>query len=237
MFDYYSLRARYYPIVILFFPVVILGAFYSLEFESISHFIGSLGVLGALTYLFSQLGRDLGKQKEPGLWRHWGGMPSIQLLRWKNDHFDTYTKKRYHARLNTLCPVGNTPDIALETADSKASDEIYRAWCKYIISQTRDTRKFNLLFKENTNYGFRRNLWGLRTVALWLIMVLLLCNYCVWLIKLNNFNPLVYPTNYFYSTGALVLILFFWMIVVNRNWVRGVAFAYADRLCEAVDLI
>jgi len=81
MFDSYSLKARYYPVIILFLPVIVLGFFYSLQYESILHFLGSLGVLGALTYLFSQLGRDEGKRKEPMLWRSWGGPPTTQLFR------------------------------------------------------------------------------------------------------------------------------------------------------------
>jgi len=235
MFDSYSLRARYYPMIILLLPIIILGFFYSLEFESILHFLGSLGVAGALTYLFSQLGRDQGKRKEADLWKSWGGPPTTQLLRIGNLHFDPHTKKRYHQRLHTLCPVPVIPDAMMEASDRAGADHVYASWSKYLISQTRDKKKFPLLFKENTSYGFRRNLWGLRNIALTSTLVIMVLNYFYWSIKIKIFNPLLLPTSFIYSTCSLLIILLFWLVIVKKNWVKDLAFAYAERLCESVD--
>ena len=62
--DRYSLNARIYPIVIFYMPAVILAVLFSLKFDKYVHLFTSFGIVGALSYLFSQLGRDGGKIKE-----------------------------------------------------------------------------------------------------------------------------------------------------------------------------
>lgn len=237
MFDNYTLKARFYPVVILFFPLILVGVFYSFEFKTVIHLLSSLGLVGALTYLFSQLGRDSGKLKEPSLWQSWGGAPSVQLLRLHNSHIDQHTKKRYHQKLQLLCPVPTVPDLMLETSNPIDADEIYKAWTKYLIAQTRDGKKFSLLLKDNTSYGFRRNLWGLKKYALIGTVLLFAGNYSFWAIKLHSYNPLLFPESFIYSSVSLLFILFFWMLVVKARWVRIPAFSYAERLCEATELI
>jgi hypothetical protein len=235
MFDNYSLKARYFPVIIFLFPIAVIGFFYSLQFDSIFHFLASLGVVGALTYLFSQLGRDQGKLKEPYLWKSWGGMPSIQLLRLRDPHFDKHTKQRYHQKLQTLCPVSTNPDTAMENDDPQAADDVYNAWTKYLISQSRDNKKFSLLYKENVSYGFRRNVWGLRPLAITFSMCLLIANYLFFTLTLNTFYPQSFPNSFIYSSLSIILIILFWLFIVTKPWVKLVAFSYAERLCECAD--
>jgi hypothetical protein len=237
MIDNYALKARYYPVVILFFPVLVLGVFYSFQFDSLVHALTSIGVVGAFTYLFSQLGRDQGKIKEPALWEGWGGAPSVQLLRLRDDHLDKHTKERYHKLLRVLCPLSASPDQAMETSDPHAADEVYRAWTKYLIAQTRDTKKFPLLFKDNTSYGFRRNLWGLKPFALLIVTVLIVGNYSYWALKLKTSNLLYFPESFKYSTATLFAIVLFWVVIVSKIWIRIAAFSYAERLCECVETL
>lgn len=230
--DRYTLRARYYPVVILFFPIIILGVSYSFQFESYVHAVTSLGTVSAFTYLFSQLGRDQGKTKEKQLWESWGGTPSVQILRINNSQLDHHTKQRYHKKLQALCPVGTVPDAAMESADLQGADQVYSAWTRFLIAQTRDTGKFALLFKDNTSYGFRRNLWGLKPYGIGLIILMLMGNYIYWAVTLKDVNPVVYPTSFLYSTLALLFFLVFWIVIVTKNWVKLIAFTYAERLCE-----
>ena len=235
MFDNYTLKARYFPVILFLLPIVTLGFFYSLQFESIFHFLVSLGVIGSLTYLLSQLGRDKGKLKETSLWKEWGGTPSVQLLRLENSHLDKFTKQRYHQKLQSLCPVVSPPDEEMEVKSLQEADAIYQAWTKYLISQTRDNKKFYLLYKENTSYGFRRNLWGLRPLAITFSLCLLITNYLFWSLKLNTFNAQAFPNGFVYSTISILAIILFWLFVVTKRWVKMVAFSYAERLCECAD--
>ncbi len=237
MFDNYTLKARFYPVIILFLPFIVLGLFYSFEFQSVLHFFSSVGILSALTFLFSQLGRDQGKKREPELWKNWGGTPSIQILRLRDQNIDKHTKLRYHQKLQTLFPVTTPPDLSMETNNPNEADEIYRAWIQFLITKTRDTKQYGLLFKENINYGFRRNLWGLKKIAIILIVLLIIFNYSFWIYKIKLWNPILLPSAFIYSTGVLVLILSFWLFIVSRSWVKSVAFSYASRLCETIETL
>jgi hypothetical protein len=46
------------------------------------------------------------------------------------------------------------------------ADEMYQSATDWLLANTRDTQKFGLLFEENMNYGFRRNFWALKPLAL-----------------------------------------------------------------------
>lgn len=235
MIDTYSLKARVYPVIILFFPIIIIGISYTLQFESAIHVVSSIGIVSVFSYLLSQLGRDEGKLKEAGLWNSWGGPPSVQILRLSNSIIDIYTKKRYHSKLSQLCSIDVTPSIELETNNINAADEIYNTWTRFMIAKTRDTKVYNLLFKENTSYGFRRNLWALKRYAISLIILVGLGNYIYCIKEFGTINPLIFHNAFWYSTYSLILLSFLWLFIISKDWVKVPAFAYAVRLFEVLD--
>ena len=235
MLDSYSLKARIYPVLILFTPILVVGFFYSLQFKSLIHAGLALGLMGMLSYIFSQLGRDQGKIKEPKLWDSWGGPPSTQLLRITDGEINRLSKERYHNKLSKICPLSVAPDYENEKKVSSASDEIYGAWVKFLITQTRDTNKFPLLFKENTSYGFRRNLWALKKQGIGIIITLLIGIYLHAYTEVDSFSLRDFSETYWYTNISLLSLLLFWLLIVTRDWVRVPAFAYANRLCEAID--
>ncbi len=235
--DKYSLNARIYPIVIFYMPAVILAVLFSLKFDKYVHLFTSFGIVGALSYLFSQLGRDGGKKKEKELWKSWGGAPTTQLLRWRNTEINLNTKKRYHSKLNALCSLDNLPDLNFEQSNPDEADEAYQAWTKFLISKTRDNKKFSVLFKDNMNYGFRRNLWGMKTYAISLIIILMASTFVYYWVTTNTPNVILYPTEFIIAEGILLVILLFWVFVINKNWIKVPAFAYAERLLETVEEI
>lgn len=237
MFNIYTLKARVYPVVIALFPFVVLGASYSLEFQSYIQVFSSLGIVGALTYFISQIGRDAGKKKENALWNSWGGAPSIQLFRLRDRNIDTHTKARYHRKLLGVVSDTGIPDSAMENTEPEKADEIYWAWTNFLIAQTRDTKKYSLLFYENTSYGFRRNILGLKPFGVFLTVSLLTCNYLFWAIKNKSWNPIGLPLSFQISSAILFFILLIWLFIINSDWVKLTAFAYAERLCEAIDSI
>jgi hypothetical protein len=116
------------------------------------------------TFFLAILARNLGKQLEPGLWESWGGSPTIQLLR----HAGTgnpILRERWHRFLSRL--LGKPlPTPQEEQVDSKGADDIYNAGIKLLINKTRDVKKFHLLYKENIQYGYCRNLFAMRTMGL-----------------------------------------------------------------------
>lgn len=233
-FDNYSMKARLYPMVLMFLPFAIVSIAFSYNVSSTAQSIGSLGGAACLSFLLSQIGRDGGKKKEPALWRSWGGSPSVQILRISDYTLDTHTKQRYHKSLKSLCQV-----TELTTAQQlnyvELTDEVYKAWTQFLIGKTRDIAMFSLLYKENISYGFRRNLWGLKPYAIALIVAIMLGWYFLNSYLYGSYIPTAFPLQWLLANAGLLIVLLFWVFVVTKNWIKLVAFAYAERLMEACD--
>lgn len=233
----YSLIARTFPVLITLLPVIILGGYFSINLSLSYVLMSSIGFYAALSFLLNQIGRDFGKKKEPALWKEWGGMPTIQILRHSNNHLDSLTKKRYHAQLNQFCPVEEFPSLEFEQSFPEKANEVYSTWTKFMISNTRDTTKYSLLYKENVNYGFRRNLWGLKPIAISLILVSILI-----VVGFNHFecgikNFIEWPIDAKTVLGVLFFMLLVWLMIVNKDWIKRVGFSYAERLFELTEKI
>ena len=61
-----------------------------------------------------------------------------------------------------------------EESSPVSADTKYKSAIGSLLEATRDTSKFPLVFAENANYGFRRNLWGLRPIGTPIAVVLAL---------------------------------------------------------------
>jgi len=231
----YSLKARIYPVILSLLPILIIGILFSIEFQNYYQSIGSLGLSTVLFFLFSQLGRDRGKKKEKQLWKEWQGSPTTQLFRFSNDTIDPTTKKAYHDKMNSFVLSSIIPSIKEEEKSPETCDQIYKSWTKFLISKTRDTSKFNLLFSENINYGFRRNAYGLKPFA---IIVILLLYFAIWASNyLTNDGFNFTDKSTLVSQFILIIPLIFWVFVVNKEWIKIPAFAYAERLLETINEI
>lgn len=231
--DKYSRNARIYPMIILLLPIVLLGLIYSWEYQSILQALTTLGVTAALTYLFANLGRDLGKKKEAELWEKWGGMPSAQLFSFQNNVIDRFTKQKYHSKMLQLSPVSK--EYNFEKDEYKALEDVYISWTKFLISKTRDTKKYALLFNELISYGFRRNLWGLKKLSLISLTILIISNYLFQSFKMGVNEFIDFPVEFFITELILALLYFIWVFVFTTEWVKIPAVAYAERLLESIE--
>jgi hypothetical protein len=127
---------------------------------------------GVLLFGLSDLARRVGKRLEPKLYMKWGGKPSTVIMRHGNNSVDAATKASYHAfmagKLGTKAP--RRADEATKLAEC---DAFYERCGNWLRENTRDTKKFKILFDENVTYGFRRNLLGLKYAALIIDLVIL----------------------------------------------------------------
>lgn len=232
-FDAYSLKARVYPCTIVLFPCFLLAIIYVTNIEAYYHYFTSFAALGVFSFLLAQIGRDNGKKKEKGLFEFWGGKPTNMILRHSNDHLDVHTKKRLHTKLEQKIPNIKIPTHEEEQENIQEADAIYDSCTKYLISKTRDSNKYSLLFKENINYGFRRNLWGMKTGAL---LIILICTLVHSLMATGIFTTIsTVDLKDWVLIGVFFLFLLFWLFIVNREWIKMTAFAYAERLYETLD--
>ncbi len=229
--DAYDVRARIAPIVLIASPVIVHAASAGILNKSVSE-ASVFGVCAlALLTIMSQFGRDLGKQLEPQLFEKWGGAPTTQLLRHRDSRVDAETKVRVHSTLQTKIAGLSLPSRFEEAADPHAADEKYLTAVHWLRSKTADKEKFARLREENINYGFRRNLLGLKWIGVAISMALLA--YLIGAVAIGG----EYPGALISSPGFYVAVatLFAELLIVTRNWVRTAAFNYAHALVNAVE--
>ena len=231
----YSFQARVLPMTFALLPIMITGAILSINFAQFTPFLISSGATAALSFFLSQVGRDAGKKKEPKLWESWGGTPSITLLKWSDSNIDVHTKGRYHTKLQSICPLTPSPDRSYEIANPIGCIDCYNSWTAFLISRTRDTKEFKLLFLENINYGYRRNLWGLKPFAVCFVLLCIIATYLDFASRIDSYDPKTFGNTFVVAELLLLIILFIWLLLIKPNWVKTVAFSYAKRLLEATE--
>lgn len=171
--DAYSIRARYYPALLATIPgLAALAILISWSRFGLTTVVASAAI-PVLVFASADIARRIGKRIEERIYAESGGKPSITMLRYSDDTFDAATKEQYRAfyasKINQ--PV---PTEAAEQANVTAGDAFYDRGGAWLRENTRDVKKFAVLFAENVTYGFRRNLFGLKWPALVLNLVLLL---------------------------------------------------------------
>jgi hypothetical protein len=233
--DTYSLRARFFPAVIVLVPAVAAAAAW-VPLDSLSwKTLASVGCLAALASLLSHLARDLGKRRESELFSRWDGAPTIRFLRHRDTTLPEPTRDRYHAKLATLVPSLALPSSRSEKAKPEAADDVYRSYCDWLREATRDRERFGLLFEENVGYGFRRNLWAMKPVGIALSLAsLAVSGVRISMGMAENEAPAVE------SLAAIAIsapLLAWWLLRITPNWVKVSSEAYARQLLAACDAL
>lgn len=221
--DAYDARARIAPLVLVLLPVVSLLLGSALN-GSRSAFGGSL-VLVAVTTFLAQAGRDRGKQLEPELWAEWGGSPTTQLLRTGPSTATARRRASVEDALNLKLPTAEEQRTNPGAADERLGDAIAQLRAR----ATRDAAP--LVWQENVNYGFRRNLLGLRRLGLAVAVGILAVTAVATALTGHPADRLL---AFALPAATAVAELAVLLLVVNPPWVRVPADAYATRLLDEV---
>jgi hypothetical protein len=234
IFDPYDRKARLYPALLVMLVPVVALTLVAPVFSSQLAGLASLAIaLGGLM-LLSSLGREWGKRKEPNLFEIWGGTPTTLMLLRASTPLDQHTLDRYRKVLDGKVAGLSFPDPTSEASDPSRAAAICESAVKWLREATRDTKKFALVFAENTNYGFRRNLLGVKPLALVMCVLTLAATILhAWLSTDGNLSAVTAQS---WSSAMVACIgLVVWGTVVNADFVKTTAFAYATALLAACD--
>jgi hypothetical protein len=116
------------------------------------------------------------------------------------------------------------PDADLQANGPVEAERIYEQAVMILRERTRESSAFPLAAAENAEYGFRRNLLGLRPLALFDAGVTLFAA-----VALLAGGHARFAVPAFASVVAIVL----WLRLITPRWVRLAAERYADRLLGA----
>jgi|SRR5882724_1544162 len=241
--DPYERPARLYPALLALLPLLALVMLlYGPTATALTGAVTVAVSCGGL-YLTTNFCRESGKRLEERLYREWGGRPTTQLLRHRDNNIESVTKRRYHTFLASKINVP-FPDKDQEVNNPAAADEIYQSGVRWLLNHTRpeDNKKFELIFKENVAYGFRRNALGVKPLGLvtsvgsllWVLVaegVFFGPNHRF--IDVTAFSRMPEP-----ATASLivsVVLIVSWLFFFTKSSVRTAAFTYAETLLRACD--
>lgn len=233
LLDEYEVRARLFPglLALLAVPValVAIGA----RDNPILTAFGSLVSAGGGALLLASIVRERGKKLETRLYQEWGGPPTTLLLRLRGasaaDEIRQRRREKIEAVIGVKLPSG--PDEATDTA---TADGVYASVTAELQARTRDRTKFPLIFAENCNYGYHRNMRGLLSIGRCVSVVGLVVLFG--LSALNQFSVrFAYPW-YDLIVGLAMnfSLVVFWWCYPSEKRVRQAADEYAKQLLDAV---
>jgi hypothetical protein len=233
MFDTYGRNAWLRPALIVSLPLTALVVVVVTSAPTWWTSLSSLLCASGIIYFAADIVQSRGKSKEKELWDVQGGAPTTRLLRYKGSS-NAALVNRYHILLKRAIPDLVIPTRAEEHANPISADQHYITVTKALIARTRDRKKYPLVFMQNYRYGFRRNMYGSRTLGI-LASVLSIIVACacaglnIWL----GFHISWLGIGFVLTLD--VVLLFSFVFIVNKTWVRQVDEAYADRLLETLE--
>lgn len=254
LFDSYSRQARLFPGLLTLFPIILtaIAWFPRLVTSSWGATLVTVATSCGLLYGLSVLSRSRGKKVEKRLLAEWGGWPTTIWLRHREEHLPPPVLARYHASFAKNVPLFVTPSPEQERADPKAADAMYASAVKWLQERCRG-KAYPLVEKENAEYGFRRNLLGLKPIgvaaclaALLISVLAVIWRYDSILPAMSNFSmPALLAALSAIKPAAIGAIcvdlaaLVAWFAIVRDEWVRDAGDQFARALlacCDTLDV-
>ena len=232
--DSYTFKARYLPAFIVILPAWLAFALWFPSDKLFEGVFASAAMTIVLSALLAQIGRDAGRSRQRALFKEWGGPPTSQALSFRSKIVNHVTLARYHGVLNGLVAGLQLPtNEAEEKADWKGAKAKYESAADYLRTATRDKAKFRLVYAENANYGFRRNLWGMKPGGITILVVAIGVT-------------AAHAARRFLADGTLqgidaasavlcVAMLTLWVMRCTKPWVKTAADAYSNQLIAATE--
>ena len=140
-----------------------------------------------------------------------------------------------------LC--GTVPGLVMlsgddELNDPEEADARLESANRWLLAQTTDHARFGLLFSENVNYGYRRNLLGMKPIALVLdtcaLVAVTAMGVARWTGDVGSTMQSLEPEWWASLLIAVVHAVVF-IGIVRSDWVRASAETYAGQLLAACD--
>jgi hypothetical protein len=221
----YGLKARFVPAVLAASPLVVALAI-PLKLFGLTLATGTLGacLASAMIYAASQAVRAAGLSAEPKLWASWDGPPSTRFVRWRDGKFAPETKRLIHGCSKRRFGIMLFTQEEESADPNGADDKIAQAFMQVRQALRTEAGDDSLVATHNAEYGFLRNLLGVRT---WAFTLAVIC-FCA-----AGASYLVTPT----QTSLLVLLVEMLIIcaTVLGGWLAlpGLLKHAADRYAES----
>jgi hypothetical protein len=230
--DEYERRARLVPGLLAIFPVAILLSVLSLrQLPTVSYVMGAAVLIGT-PVVVADIVRQQGRKAEKTLWKSWGGPPTTAWLRLRDPSDNEVQRDLWRKAVAEVSGV-ELLSLRAEHANPSRADQAIATAIGQVRDRTRDTEKFKLLFDENRNYGFARNLYGVRWTGRGISLggALIVGAYMAWL-SLGRHQDGITAENLFGVASCLAFFIY-WCVWPTPGRVREAANKYAQRLLQS----
>ncbi|MCW2992530.1 MAG: hypothetical protein JWQ18_25 [Conexibacter sp.] len=223
--DRYALQARAWPALITGLPAVVVALAAAVSPSGLGvKLAGALLAVGGqvVTHMVRHRGRDL----QVDLWRRWGGNPAGRRL----SHVDVGDQDELD---DVLRRVERVTGLTLPSAEEERVDpeRAARRRDKAVEALRELTRSNPVVLAENIDYGFWRNLLGLKRTGRLITTSCLAGSIALLALGSGPFEHRL--ASWGLSLVVGVAMLGFWSRVVTESRVHEAAETYADQLLRA----
>lgn len=217
------------PALIVVFPLTFL-AIIVLYVEGVSLGLSGVVIAGGLHVLVIHLVRDQGRAAQRKLWKDWGGAPTTLKLRW-HESDNQYLQKRLHQAIGSATGV-RLPTMMEQTADPNKADSFYETATAVLREQTREKTSYPLVYRELTDYGFRRNLYGCRGWGILCAAASVVIEVALFALSINEIVD--FSAIYFWVTVTIsIFSLTIFLTIISSHFVWKAGERYAEALFGA----
>lgn len=227
IFDSYNLRARVSVIIFYIAPFLIDINFIVGKQFSVSENI----IITVITVVICQCLLNICRPKCGSTKRNYAA-----LFLMPNSKLSKEVRTRYYRKIATFEPEFRDFDISEEKWSDNISYELCESVISWLCAKTRDKKTFHLVYEENINYGYYRNMWNLKilgiifnSIAL-VIIILQICFPFVEAFKQGNSTTII-------SMLLHLSEILFLCFGITKNSIKVSAKRYAKALIETIDII
>ena len=156
-------------------------------------------------------------------------MPAQQMLMPTDTTLDPITKKRYYEFFSS-----NLKNLSFYE-EPKTSANSCKTAINWLIAQTRDEEKFPLIKEEAINFGFSKNLYGLKYLGIFTSSFLTILEVVAIVAKYNHQIGCVEYSNLIASAIVSFTFTIVWIFLITKEWVIYSGNRYARTLLSACD--
>jgi len=223
--DEYVRKARLYPALLTVAPLISLAVFVN-QVPALATVVSVAAFFG-IFYLMSDLARMAGKKVEVRLIAAWNGLPSTRALRHSDEGPKTLkSRRRLQVEALTSIPL---PTSRQERADEASADDEYARAIRAVLARaSREGWDRPLVHAENMTYGFRRNLRGLKPVAILIISIS----------ALGATAGALGTGAWMTASGVWaidVVAALLWTLLVTDGWVKEQAEVFTEQLFVTIE--
>lgn len=221
LFDSYHIRARLSVSIIFLAPVALSLFLCCPKIITFPTYSVLICVILALSNYLPILQRMLDRKQTHNY--------AVDFLMPSNSEIPQARKERYYQQLSKISPLF---DCFISPNDSQE----FRDCCESAVSFLREkTRDNHLVLEENINYGFCKNLHGIKISA---IIICIFCNLFIGFYSIFHYqSAFLIPLENYFAFAANIVLLIFWIFGVTKKALEQAGRKYAITLLCSIDSI